>query len=80
MMIKIYCDCCGSKIDESNSFIDKPRNRLSATVKAKTGSRCMNVEVITGLDGVSNAGDFCKYCVIDAITSIDDRTSFTANG
>jgi len=38
-----------------------------------TGSRltakagCLMVEVITGKDGVSNAGDFCIYCILSTV-------------
>lgn len=73
-MIRRFCDCCGVEIVARNSF--RPDNvselgRLKATLKR--GKSSLTVEVITSKDGVSNSGDFCAHCVLDALTSVDDR-------
>jgi len=74
-MIKRYCDCCGSEMLDFNSPRDgTTHNRLEAKVKAKNCSgSVLSVEVITGLNNTSNAGDFCKYCILDALYTLDDR-------
>ncbi len=71
-MIKYYCDICGSEINEQNKrpdkFISKIRNRNGLPKK----------ELIVHLDEVDECGDkeacVCKYCMIDAINEIDDRS------
>jgi len=71
-MIKVYCDFCGKEITDHNR-IDDGHFRLKAEVVSRGGKHRMQVEVLTGLDGTSNRGEFCKYCVIDAIKAADDR-------
>lgn len=36
--------------------------------------RRMEVEVVTSLSGTYNDGDFCKYCILDALYELDDRS------
>lgn len=61
MSIKRYCDQCGVEIVES---ID----RLKGSYKRIT------FEVMIGTaDGAWNSGDWCKYCIITAVKSLDDR-------
>lgn len=71
-MIKRYCDCCGKEITERN-IIDGDKNRITAQVKGKNSSQLM-VEIVTAKDGAWNEGDFCKYCVIEAIKMAADRS------
>jgi len=33
----------------------------------------LQVEVLETKDGTSNAGEFCRYCVLDALQKLDDR-------
>jgi len=52
----------------------KDRNPLHRlTAKLKRGNSELQVEVIETKDGTSNAGHFCRYCVLDALRSLDDR-------
>jgi len=68
-MIRCFCDACGNELTDKN----RPGGalgRLTNQVGKKAG---MYVEVMTGKDGVSNAGNWCKYCIIDEINKLDDR-------
>ena len=70
-MIVRYCDCCGVEIDDDNR-INAASHRLQGEIE-KAGKVLLRVEAITGGNDTWNKGDFCKYCVIDAINSADDR-------
>lgn len=75
-MIRTFCDCCGDEITDRNSVAARGNalGRLTANVKPKKhGGETMGVEVITAGEGTWNKGHFCKYCVIDAINTLDDR-------
>lgn len=76
-MIRTFCDCCGNEITDGNSTAcgNKSLGRLTAQVMPKIGGKgeVMAVEVITAHEGTWNKGHFCKYCVIDAINTLDDR-------
>lgn len=69
-MIKHFCDVCDNELTEENR-IKGEKGRLRSE-RERPGQRIM-VEVTAGLSGSWNAGDFCKYCVIDAINMLDDR-------
>lgn len=71
-MIKRYCDCCGYEITYANR-VDGERNRIKGEVRRKGGPVLLRVEVITAKDSTWNDGDFCKYCVLDAIIQADNR-------
>ena len=73
MAIKTFCDCCGDEIVQSKNDIPTGKYRLKTRVKAKIGGGFLDVEIITGTDGVANAGHYCRYCVIDAVIKMDDR-------
>lgn len=76
-MIKRYCDCCGDEITGLNK-IDGEGSRLTGEIlNKKEGFSMLRVEVITAKDSTWNDGDFCKYCVIDAIARADDRPKAT---
>lgn len=73
VMVKYFCDACGAEITPSNT-VGQGRGsapRLGTTVRH--GGMTLGVEVITIVDGVSNAGVVCKYCVLDALYRLDDR-------
>lgn len=76
-MTKRFCDCCGSEITEHNTVGDS--NRLAAQI-IKDGLVVLKVEVVTAKSTTWNDGDFCKYCVIDAIKKSDDRTTVRLSG
>lgn len=72
-MIRRYCDLCGAEMTDANT----PRwgtshGRLEAALKRK-GETVLKVEVIQSVNGTSNAGDVCKYCILDALYRLDDR-------
>lgn len=71
MSAKYFCDMCEDEITKTNQVCDDPRlNRLRHRLAPNNR---LGVEVVTALDGVINAGVFCKYCVIDAVNQADDR-------
>lgn len=70
-MIRYFCDCCGKEISERDTNTRNPLGRLSAMLKR--GNSELAVEVIETKDGTSNAGNFCRYCVLDALAKLDDR-------
>ena len=72
-MIKTYCDCCEELINDSN-IINGNHERLTGQI-VKSNRVALKVEVITAEGSTWNSGDFCKYCVIDAINEADDRPS-----
>ncbi len=71
-MIHRYCDCCGEEITDTNR-IRFDHERLRGEIRSKRGHVLLRVEVITAMNGTWNAGDFCKYCVLDALYAADDR-------
>jgi hypothetical protein len=78
-MIRRYCDCCGNEVTSQN-YIDKEGERLTGEVRKQGGPVLLKVKVITAKDGDCNYGDFCKYCVLDAIYKNDDRPKTAAAG
>ena len=72
-MIKYFCDCCGNQIVSAD--VDRgdrtELGRLTATIKR--GNATLKVEVLESKDGCANAGQFCRYCVLDAFNTLDDR-------
>jgi hypothetical protein len=71
-MIKRYCDCCGDEITDRNKLCGG-RSRLTGEIHNRKSHMVLRVEVIVAKDNTWNDGDFCKYCVIDAIMLADDR-------
>lgn len=71
-MIKMFCDCCGKEITDETKLNGGTLGRLGSRVNQGRANELF-VEVITGKDQTSNAGHFCKYCVIDALSQADDR-------
>lgn len=70
-MVRYFCDNCGEEIKGSDMKERNPLHRLTATVGK--GNHKMTVEVIETKDSAANDGNFCHYCVIDAINKLDDR-------
>lgn len=50
----------------------KSSNRLGTEIKK--GKVRLRIEVLHYLDDTANAGLFCKYCILDALYKLDDRT------
>ena len=75
-MIKHFCDICETQLSADNqSSFDGENFRLKASIAKKLclGEKILSVEVITAKDSTWNDGDFCKYCVLDALYKLDDR-------
>jgi len=73
-MTKTCCDVCGVELDKQNlpsgGFLVK--SRLGAELRTSDG-RVFHFEVIGAVGKCANDGDFCKYCILDALYSADDR-------
>lgn len=71
-MIKRYCDICGKEMSISNTPCEgRTGSRIAATAKHLNAK--LEVEVVVSVDGGANCGDVCKYFVLDALYSLDDR-------
>jgi len=73
-MMKHFCDRCGTEITAANAcsggFPDE--TKLGGQIELTEG-RLANVCVLTGVGGDWDVGDFCRYCVIDLVKTLDDR-------
>ena len=70
-MIRTFCDGCGEEMDAKNTPLQgQTGSRLATKIIGRGG---LGVEVITSQEGVSNKGEWCKYCILDALYSLDDR-------
>jgi hypothetical protein len=72
---KYFCDFCGAEITDRNRADGGQihcSSRLGTTMSTRTG-HFLRVEVITSMDGVSNGGLACRFCIIDALISLDTR-------
>lgn len=81
-MKKHFCDKCGAEITDSNACVGGhvSTSRLGTEITFRTKgqspldkSHTLKLELMHTFDGTANAGDFCKYCVIDAFNGLDDR-------
>jgi len=71
-MIRRFCDVCGEELTVNNEpCAGDNGKRVVAEMRGKTGT--LHVEVLTAINGVYNGGDVCKYCVIYAVSTCDDR-------
>lgn len=72
-MVKFFCDGCGDEISDRNS----PRGGFNVSdrlgIEIEKNGRRLKCELLTSLNGTSNDGLFCKYCIIDAFKGLDDR-------
>lgn len=73
-MRRVFCDMCGAEMNDRNTpRLGSTSNRLAAKVRSANAMTEVGVEVIQSHNGVSNDGDFCKYCILDALNTLDDR-------
>ncbi len=71
-MITRYCDCCGDEITDKNVINASSHiGRLRSSLEGERGT--LVIEVMVGIGSTWNAGDFCKYCVLDALYKADNR-------
>lgn len=75
MSAKYFCDFCDAELTDANRCSGATDGiRLGGERQARGSMQTrISVEVMTARNGVWNSGDFCKYCVIDAVNSLDDR-------
>jgi uncharacterized protein (DUF927 family) len=76
MAIKHFCDNCGDEITAINEARSVFKKTQYSYLKGKNGK--IEFEVRTGagyneVTGDSDDGEWCKYCVLDAVRSLDDR-------
>jgi hypothetical protein len=82
-MIKHFCDLCHAELTPENMVSlaeGEGAPRLTATHEVqhrgnfpKTEKVKLTVQCMTSMNGTSNKGIFCKYCIIDTINKADDR-------
>jgi hypothetical protein len=74
MSYKTFCDGCGREILTTAKGEKIDLGRVVAISKhPQPNGPTLKVECLTYANEVANAGDWCKYCVIDAIDTLDDR-------
>lgn len=71
MSTKRYCDVCGREI--TTNVVTDRITRDSSMRKPNGLPQRLQIEVQCGVGAAWNAGDLCKYCVIDFINALDDR-------
>jgi hypothetical protein len=65
-MIKRFCDVCKAEITSKNCCKSgKVVGSVSDRITGSHGS--VMFEIITGCRGSWNTGDFCRFCVLEAI-------------
>ena len=71
-MQKLFCDHCEVELDHNNAM--SVNSGLVIEIK-KLGKPSLHVQVLEGNGTHPNEGsiEFCKYCIIDAVNTIDDR-------
>lgn len=81
-MIKYFCDKCGEEISEQNKCVggynSSDRIGVSIDYRHPRGNpfvkkQSLSLELLVRFNGEPNEGHFCKYCIIDAFCSLDDR-------
>jgi len=73
-MVKRFCDLCKAEITKENTAMSAGAmspGRMTAQIDRKGVS--LKVEILQTLSGCANAGDVCKYCLLDALYALDDR-------
>ena len=72
-MTRYFCDGCGEELTNDNRATGGTiaGDRLGVTVKK--GVHKLKVELLISCDNPANSGLFCKYCIIDAFSALDDR-------
>lgn len=76
-MIKHVCDICGNDIDLRNN--DENVELFTAAISKKaTIKNGLHLQLSVTLSFVQKSdqnswGDFCRYCMIDLVNTLDDR-------
>lgn len=81
-MVRRYCDYCNREIIgpsvPKGGTINTHAGRLGTEITC--GRTRLRIEIITGDDEAWNKGDFCKYCIIEAVKKLDDRPTLKEAG
>lgn len=72
-MVKYYCDICKKEITPENGIQQNKISNTRLAVEIVKDHIKYFFEVIVGTGGVSNHGNFCRYCILDALYTCDDR-------
>ena len=72
MSCKYFCDQCGDELNETNQQ-EHGSFRIGKVIESESKTK-LSIEVITSMANVSNCGEFCKYCILDELYKLDDRT------
>jgi hypothetical protein len=80
-MIRTYCDICEQEITETNKPESPNFMRAESCLLRAIGSVELSVNIRFGDYRGDNEwrGDYCKYCVLDAILKLDDRKAKATN-
>lgn len=71
-MQKHYCDVCEKEMtDATTPSGGKSGGRVAR--KVAMGTSTLEIEIMHYWNGTANAGDVCKYCLIDLLKDLDDR-------
>ena len=68
MSIKHFCDICDKELHKGNVLREIEDD---SGIHVRYGQ--LGIRFILFDRSTSNSGDYCKYCVFDAIDGIDDR-------
>lgn len=72
MSVKRFCDVCNKEITHENKRSrDLPSDRLMG--ESHGLAFVITTGRVEGRNKIWNAGDFCDYCIIDAVNSLDNR-------
>lgn len=72
MAVSYTCDACHNLITAENQLSPTSRDRIIEVEIPIADGKTIVVQARAGLEGM-DTGDLCKYCLIDAIASLDDR-------
>jgi hypothetical protein len=72
-MTKQFCDGCYKEIIEENRPSGGDIQTARLGVEVRRGGHDLKLEVLVTTDRIANAGDWCKYCLLDALNTADTR-------
>lgn len=75
-MIRRYCDICGREavsVTSPRLASEMNRGSIGGGIQLMAAKPVVRFEIMCGAGPAMNGGDVCKYCVLDAINTLDDR-------
>jgi hypothetical protein len=73
MSIIRYCDVCGKEMTNVLGVKEGINDLGRLTAHVSTHKSKFSFQIIVSENSVSNRGDVCKYCILDAFQKLDDR-------